>query len=139
MKNRRSRRSLHQGGSSWTSAPVTSVLARKTGTPICKPPYLHLSPILWRADHQEAGQTAAKGHDHPHQLAQEGKSSLTPGLSGTLRQQLKALSLRSPPETSYNRVGIPSSGMDFPPSPEQTAPEYQQETGHLQWRRIVNG
>ena len=82
-KSRKSRRSLHQGGSSWTSAPVTSALARKTGIPICKPPYRHPSPILSRADHPKAGETTEKGHDHPHQSAQEGRSSLTPGLLRT--------------------------------------------------------
>ena len=59
------------------SAPLTSALARKTGTPICKPPYRHLSPIPSREDHPKAGQTAAMGHDHPHQSALEDKNSLT--------------------------------------------------------------
>ena len=108
VKSRKSRRSLHQGGPLWMSAPVTSALARKTGTPICKPPYRHLSPIPSREDHPEAGQTAAMGHDHPHQSTLEDKSNLAPGLLTTLRQQLKARSSRSPPATSYNRVGTPS-------------------------------
>ena len=92
-----------------------------------------------RADHQEAGQTAAKGHDHPHQSEQEGKNNLTPGLLRTLRQQSTARSLQSPRETSYNHVGIPSLGRNFPPFPEPTEPEYQQGTGLLRWRRILSG
>ena len=134
-KNRRSRRSLHQGGSSWTSAPVTSVLARKTGTPICKPPYRHLSPIPLREDHPKAGQTAAMGHDHPHQPALEDKNSLAPALLTTLPQQSKARNSQSPPGTSYNRVGTPSWGRHYPPSPKPTKPEYQPKTGLLLWRR----
>ena len=89
------------------SAPVTSALARKTGTPICKPPCRHLSPIPSREDHPEAGQTAAMGQDHPHQSAQEDKSNLAPGLLTTLRQSSRVRSSRSPPGTSYNRVGTP--------------------------------
>ena len=139
VKNRRSRRSLHQGGSSLTSAPVTSVLARKTGIPICKPPYRHLSPIPSREDHPEAGQTTAMGHDHPHQLALEDKSNSAPGLLTTLRQRSKARSSQSPQGTSCSHVGIPSSGRDLPPSPEPTEIEYQQETGPPRWQRIVNG
>ena len=92
-----------------------------------------------RADHQEAGQTAAKGHDHPHQSEQEDKNNLTPGLLRTLRQQSTARSLQSPRETSYNHVRIPSSGRNFPPSPEPREHEYQQGTGLLRWRRILSG
>ena len=139
MKSRKTRRYLHQGGSSWTSAPVASALARKTGILTCKPPYLHLSPILLRADHQEAGQTAAKGHGHPHRSEQEGKSNLIPGLLRTLRRQLTGCSLQSPRETSYSHVGIPSAGRNSPPSPEPTDPEYQQGTGLLLWRRTLSG
>ena len=58
------------------SAPVTSALARKTGTPICKPLHRHPSPILSQENHPEAVQTTEKGHDHPHQSARGGKNSL---------------------------------------------------------------
>ena len=92
-----------------------------------------------RADHQEAGQTAAKGHDHPHQSEQEGKNNLTPGLLRTLRQQSTVRSLQRPRETSYNHVGIPSLGTNFPLFPEPTEPEYQQGTALLRWRRILSG
>ena len=108
VKSRKSRRSLHQGGPLWMSAPVTSALAQKTGTPICKPPCRHLSPIPSREDHPEASQTAAMGHDHPHQSVREDKSNLAPGLLTTSRQQSKARSSRSPPGTSCNRAATPS-------------------------------
>ena len=121
------------------SAPVTSAVARKTSTPICKPPYRHLSPNFLRADHPEAGQTTENGHDHPHRSVQEGKNSLAPDLLRTLRQRSTARSLQSPRETSYNHVGIPSSSRNFPPSPEPTEPEYQQGTCPPQWRRILSG
>ena len=78
VKSRKSRRSLHQGGPSWMSAPVTSALAQETGIPICKPPYLHLSPILSQTNHREAGQTTAKGHDHPPPISTGGQKQLSP-------------------------------------------------------------
>ena len=92
-----------------------------------------------QADHQQAGQTAEKGHDHPHQSEQEGKNSLTTGLLRTLRQQSTARSLQSPRETSCNHVGIASLGRNFPTFPELTEPEYQQGTGLLRWRRTLSG
>ena len=60
-----------------------------------------------------------------------GQKQLNPGLLTTLRQQSKARSSRSPPGTSYNRVGTPSWGRHYPPSPKPTKPEYQPIIGLL--------